>query len=219
MQEHKMGQKIYLIRHGMREDFENPDWPATAKEPHDTPLSAKGFRQAEDVGRVLEGKGIQAIYSSPFLRALQTADAIAAALDLPIRVEPGLAEWLNPVWMKRAPHLPSAAEAHQLFPRVDRSYQPVVHPVYPEIDETKEVRARVKTFWDVLFAREANEDVAVVAHGSPIGQSLGLMIPDTPGIFMQVASITCIERKGSSYSLVHSGIDHLSDRDTDVRFH
>ena len=55
-----MNQRIYLIRHGQREDFEDPTWPQRAARPYDTPLSATGFRQAEDVGRALMDQGIQA---------------------------------------------------------------------------------------------------------------------------------------------------------------
>lgn len=40
----------------------------------------------------LQREGIQAIYSSPFLRTLQTAHQVAAALDLPVHVEAGICE-------------------------------------------------------------------------------------------------------------------------------
>lgn len=212
-------QKIFLVRHGQREDFENPTWPETAERPFDTPLSTTGFRQAVDVGRALTGQGIGAIYSSPFLRALQTADAIAEALQLPIRVEPGVSEWWNPAWIQGPPALLGAKEMIRMFPRIDRSYQPVIYPEYPEYDETREVRSRV---WQVLYAivnRVPAEHVVIVAHGSPLGQLIGLMTPNAPGIQMQVASITRIDRVDSTFNVVHSGLDHLRDQVKEVRFH
>lgn len=214
-----MSQRIFLIRHGMREDFEDPTWVKRAARPYDTPLSASGFRQAEDVGRALQGQGIQALYASPFLRALQTADAIAAALNLPIRVEPSFAEWLNPAWWSMPPQLPNAAEAHRQFPRVDLSYRPIGQAIYPEADETKEVFQRVGRAWDVILKQNPPENVAVVAHGSPLGQTCGHLIPGVPGVQMQVASITRIDREGTTFRLVHSGIDHLRDQNKELRFH
>lgn len=219
MQQEPYDQIIHLVRHGMREDFENPDWKLTAAEPFDTPLSAKGFRQAADVGRALCGQGITALYASPFLRALQTADAIADALDLPIRVEPGLCEWHNPDWMTCAPNLPDARAAQKLFPRIDLDYRPVTGPVFPEVDETVQVRARVKMVLDQLFQHHPPEQAVLVAHGSPIGQAIGLTIPGTDGIHYEVASITTIARTGNTFRLVKSSIDHLTEADREVRFH
>lgn len=213
------GQKIFLVRHGQREDFENPAWSESAVRPHDTPLSATGFRQVQDVARALIGQDVGALYSSPFLRALQTADVIAAALDLPIRVESGICEWWNPAWMSTAPRLMPAEEIQAAFPRVDGSYAPVVHPVFPESDETVEVRARVGRFLNFIVKQTPGEHVVIVSHGSPIGQLIGLMTPGAPGIQMQVASITRIDRAGTAFRVVHSGIDHLRERIEDVRFH
>ena len=212
-------QHLYFIRHGQREDFEDPTWPQRAERPYDTPLSKTGFRQAEDVGQTLKGQGISVLYSSPFLRALQTADPIAAALDLPIRLEPSFAEWLNPVWFNTAPELPDARAARALFPRVDPQYEPIGQAVYPEYDETREVSARVRHALQEIFRREPNQHIAIVAHGSPLGQSMGLLIPNVPGVHMQVASITRVDRMGEQFQLIHSGIEHLRDQNREVRFH
>lgn len=213
-----MNQRLYLIRHGQREDFEDPTWPQRSPRPYDPPLSATGFRQVKDVGQALKDQGIQAIYSSPFLRALQTADAIAAALNLPIRVEPCFSEWLNPVWWTVVPQLPDALAAHRQFPRVDLNYKPMGQAIFPEVDETKEVFQRVGRAWAVILSRTPPENVAIVAHGSPLGQSCGHLIPNVPGVHMQVASITRVDRIGDRFQLIHSGIEHLRDQNQEVRF-
>ena len=41
---------IWLIRHGNRLDFSNPEWLDTAERPHDCPLSPQGQQQARDTG-------------------------------------------------------------------------------------------------------------------------------------------------------------------------
>lgn len=212
-------QTLYFVRHGMREDFERPDWKATAANPHDPPLSATGFRQAEDVARALSGKGLTALYSSPFLRALQTAAPVAEALDLPIRVEPAFCEWLNPAWFDRAPDLPDARAAQRLFPRVDADYQPIARAVFPEAAESREVRERVSRALREIIRRAPREPAAIIAHGSPLGQAFGFLIPDTPGVHYEVAAITRIDRAGDRFHLVHSGIEHLRDQDSSLRFH
>ena len=88
--------KLYVIRHGSRVDHEDRSWGKTAERPHDPPISEKGWRQARQTGRYLQDKGITAVFASPFIRTIQTATAICDALDLPIFVEGGLSDWLNP---------------------------------------------------------------------------------------------------------------------------
>ncbi len=212
-------QRFYFIRHGQREDFENPAWRETAPRPYDTPLSQTGFRQAEDVGRFLKGAGVTVLYASPFLRALQTAHPVAEALDLPIRVEPSFCEWMNPVWFDEPPALPDAREASLQFPRVDVDYRPIGQPVFPEMDEQREVAARVRYALQEIVRREPDQHVAIVAHGSPLAMSFGFLIPNVPGLHMQVASITRVDRTGDQYQLIHSGLDHLRNQEKEIRFH
>lgn len=212
-------QSFFFVRHGQREDFVNPGWKAHAERPHDPPLSAGGFRQAQDVARALRGRGITALYSSPFLRALQTATPIAEALDLPIRVEPAFCEWLNPEWFATAPDLPDARTARMQFPRVDPDHQPIVQACYPEAAESQEVGARVRQALRDIIRLTPDEHVAIVAHGSPLGQAFGFLIPNTPGVHYEMAAITRIDRTGDRFQLVHSGLEHLRDQDPSLRFH
>lgn len=70
--------RILFVRHG--------ESVANAKgligEP-DTPLSEKGREQAHATGQILGAENVTQIISSPFLRARQTAEIIAAELGLP----------------------------------------------------------------------------------------------------------------------------------------
>lgn len=57
--------KLYLIRHGRQcSQLCNVN----------VPLSAEGFRQAELVGERLKAEGIEAVYSSHLIRAVETAE-------------------------------------------------------------------------------------------------------------------------------------------------
>ena len=56
------------------------------------PLSKKGQKQAEALVSILEPFPISAVYSSPFLRCVQTVQPLAKAHKLPIKQTPALAE-------------------------------------------------------------------------------------------------------------------------------
>ena len=88
---------IYLVRHGDRFDYANIEqWAANAAllevEARDPPLSGLGFEQARAAAGVLAPLGITHILSSPYLRALQTAQQLAHVTGLSILVEDGLSE-------------------------------------------------------------------------------------------------------------------------------
>jgi len=57
-----------------------------------TPLNEKGKQQAESLALRLKAEGIQAIYSSPLRRSLDTAQAIARYHQVEINLEPDLNE-------------------------------------------------------------------------------------------------------------------------------
>lgn len=89
---------VWVVRHGERADVVDPDWHLTAARPHDPPLTEHGFAQAAATGVALRGERVDAVYTSPFLRCVQTAAAVAKELGAPLRVEPGLCEWINKDW-------------------------------------------------------------------------------------------------------------------------
>jgi len=72
--------RLFLIRHG--QSAGNAEGRFGGHGP--TPLSDLGRRQAENTARLLAKEGIQAIYSSDLKRAVETAEALAAKVDLKI---------------------------------------------------------------------------------------------------------------------------------------
>jgi 2,3-bisphosphoglycerate-dependent phosphoglycerate mutase len=73
---------IYLVRHA------HSDWSPDEQRP----LSAKGHADAQRVAEVLAPYSIRAIYSSPYTRARQTVEPLAARLGLPITEDRQLRE-------------------------------------------------------------------------------------------------------------------------------
>jgi phosphohistidine phosphatase len=84
--------RLHLLRHA---DAGNPaGWhgPDDAR-----PLSEKGVRQAERLARLLEAAGFEtdALISSPKVRAVQTAEPVARALGIEVRIDERLASGLD----------------------------------------------------------------------------------------------------------------------------
>ena len=79
---------MILLRHGQSEF--NLHFAVTRRDPGiiDPRLTPLGVSQAEAAAQQLLGQGIQRIIVSPYTRTLQTAGPVAAALGLPIIVEP-----------------------------------------------------------------------------------------------------------------------------------
>ncbi|MGN0777190.1 MAG: histidine phosphatase family protein [Candidatus Ventricola sp.] len=74
--------QVYLIRHAL------PDYPSGEKmclgQKKDLPLSAEGCRQAQRLGRFFAALPLEAVYTSPLLRARQTGEAIAGGRPLAV---------------------------------------------------------------------------------------------------------------------------------------
>ena len=70
--------KIFLVRHGQDEDNLN----GILNGRRDTPLTGLGKQQAEIVAQKLQLLKIEVIFSSPLIRANQTANIIATALNI-----------------------------------------------------------------------------------------------------------------------------------------
>ncbi|BAY64457.1 phosphoglycerate/bisphosphoglycerate mutase [Calothrix brevissima NIES-22] len=169
-----MSQIIWIARHANRLDFVNPDWFLTAERRYDPPLSEDGFIQAKQLANRLKTEKISHIFASPFLRTVQTANTVAQALDLPIKLETGLSEWLNPAWMTEEPERLSISALAELFPRIDISYTARIAAKYPETHE--QVRARSGQTARCLATEFYPENMLLVGHGaSVLGAAMGLV--------------------------------------------
>lgn len=168
-----MSQTIWIARHANRLDFVNPDWFNTAERRYDPPLSDDGIVQAGQLAQRLKQEKITAIFASPFLRTVQTANQVAEVLNLPIKLESGLSEWLNPEWMSENPERMAIAELIALFPRIDPNYTSRVISQYPETAETALERSGETAR---KLAAEFREEILLVGHGaSVLGATIGLV--------------------------------------------
>lgn len=89
---HRHDVELYLLRHA---DAGDPDaWPG---DDADRPLSEKGRRQAESLGRFLAARGVSfdSILSSPKVRAMETAQLVADSLNATVAADDRLGERLD----------------------------------------------------------------------------------------------------------------------------
>jgi broad specificity phosphatase PhoE len=138
-------QYLFVIRHGDRWDYSNPEWKKlSTSRLGDSPLSTLGHQQAREVGNFLDSwladRNLTAEditwLSSPFLRCLQTSNEALNAfsrvdvMTTPILPEYSIFEWdgHNGEWHK---DLPPLKERKHYFPRLDLSYEGFFEPPMP----------------------------------------------------------------------------------------
>jgi broad specificity phosphatase PhoE len=83
---------MILLRHGQSEF--NLHFAATRRDPGivDPRLTELGHAQAEEAAQRLKEREIERIIVSPYTRALQTVRPVAAALGLPVTIDPTVRE-------------------------------------------------------------------------------------------------------------------------------
>ena len=160
-------QTIWLVRHAHRLDFVQPEWFDTAIYPYDPPLSAQGFDRALELATAFSGVEIERIYTSPFLRTIQTADPLARFLQLPMQLEWGLCEWLCQDWTTELPKTTPIDELLQCYPNINDCYQSLLVPCYPET--TDALKIRTNNIAQKLSQDNCEQMVAIAHKGSVLG--------------------------------------------------
>ena len=211
-----MSQTVWIARHANRLDFVNPEWFATADRPYDPPLSEDGFEQAGRLARRLAAEAeIRHIFCSPFLRTVQTAAKIAKVLDLPLKLEWGLCEWLNPDWMPEMPETLPLETLAKLFPAIDPRYASIVRPTYPESE--MDVDRRTAEAAQKIVDRYP-EELLFVGHGaSVVGAARGLV--ENANVRASLCCLVQMVREGDRWQMLLDGdTSHLEVTEEDLRF-
>eukprot|EP00929_Paragymnodinium_shiwhaense_P000223 TRINITY_DN100470_c0_g1_i1.p1 TRINITY_DN100470_c0_g1~~TRINITY_DN100470_c0_g1_i1.p1 ORF type:complete len:218 (+),score=27.94 TRINITY_DN100470_c0_g1_i1:61-714(+) len=118
---------VFLTRHGARIDKEDRSWMSKAGHSRhdDCFLSAGGVLGSQELAtkmvEISKTTPVAHVVTSPFYRCVQTASCVAAALDLKVKVEPGICEILSTF----PPGFLETEELAKEFP-VDTSYTPAV---------------------------------------------------------------------------------------------
>ncbi len=166
--------ELLLIRHALPVRREGTTGPA------DPALSPEGVAQAELLAGYLATERVDAIYSSPLRRALETAAPVAASQGLEVVVEDAVAEFdrLATGYIPIEEIKAAGGDAWQEF---------IANPWSADAtDETlEEFNAVLVAAIERLIASHRGDRIAVVCHGGVINGYLGHVLgqPTTSGFF------------------------------------
>lgn len=182
--------KLYFVRHGestanLRNEFSNNG--------HRHPLTATGIEQARTVAGALNGVKIELVYSSPILRAIQTARILSEALHAPVEISEALREWSVGIYEGTSD--PQGWELHRQV-QEDWFIHGRLESKMPGGESFLEIRERFVPFIEGLIrqAGKAERSIALVGHG-------GLYLAMLPVILSNVDHAFA-RRQGVSYTAV-----------------
>ena len=144
--------RIHFVRHGM---VHNPQGTFYGRLPRYS-LGAEGQRQAEAIAQWLSDRPIAALYSSPMLRARQTAQA-AATLHPGLQVH--ISRLLNEVYVpiQGLPLAEGIARGWDLYTGSPPPYESI-----------EDILQRMLQFTATALRRHAGHEAVAVTHGDPI---------------------------------------------------
>ncbi len=127
----------------------------------DTKLSPSGRRQAEALAWALADQRIEAVYSSPLRRALETARAIAAVQGCPLCTDVAFREICHGAWEGL-----TVREVAAAFPALWALWCRCPHRVVmPGGESLADVEARALPAMDRIVRRHPHGTICIVTHG------------------------------------------------------
>lgn len=149
--------QILLVRHGQTAWNRVERFRGRA----DIPLDEVGLEQARCVGRyIADTWQPTAIYASPLRRTMQTAEAIAQPLALPVQPHPGLLDIDYGEWQGLTPEEVAARWPEAL----ERWYHASAALRIPGGESLERVRERGMAAVHALTAQHASETIVLVGH-------------------------------------------------------
>lgn len=208
---------VWFVRHGYRLDFEQPEWVRASPRPHDAPLAERGRLQAKETGERLAAEPIDHVFTSPFLRAIETASIISRRLDRPFRIEPGLAETLLLQWFPFNPDFLPMEQLSSEHPHLRADHIPAVQLKYPETHD--ELLPRARTTIETLLNRHPG-NLLLVGHGGSMSALCAALLNAKPSLHSPCCCLVRLDQADGRWTLTMNGRDtsHLSWSETQIRF-
>jgi broad specificity phosphatase PhoE len=176
---------MILIRHGQTEF--NRVYSETRHDPGilDPELTTAGRSQAATVALALRAMNPRRLIASPYTRALETAEIIAAELKLPITVEALVAERFCFSCDIGSP----LATLRARWPEILFDHLP--DPWWPSREESTAALSKRAEIFRNRVAREAWSGTAVVTHWGFIRAMTGLKVPNGAAVRIDPARPDC----------------------------
>jgi probable phosphoglycerate mutase len=178
---------VLFVRHGLTATT-GKKLPGRAPALH---LAAEGRRQADAVaGRLRALSRIAAVYASPLERARETAQPIATARGLRVRVEPGLADLDVGDWTGRPLGRLRRRREWAVIQRHPSGFR------FPGGESFAGMQARMVATIATLCDRHPGQTIVVVSHADPIKAVVSHAVGAHLDLFQRIAiapaSITAI---------------------------
>lgn len=188
--------KLYFVRHGesvanLLREFSN----SGVKHP----LTETGVEQARTLAYKLREIPFEIIYSSPVLRAMQTAQILSEQMQVPVEVTEALREWSVGIYEGTID--PEGWELHRKV-QEDWYFKDKPESKMPGGENLIEIKERFVPFIERLVQeyKETDRNILCVAHG-------GLYLAMLPVIFKNI----------DHASVVEQGYPHTSPTVAEVR--
>ena len=177
---------LLLIRHG-----EN-DYVRTGKMAGRLPgvhLNERGREQADQIAQSLKHVPLNAIYSSPLERAVETAEPIAAGRKIKIKLRPELMDNDIGKWQGRSIKAVSKLKKWRLVQHAPSRF------TFPDGESFLQTQTRIASCLDEIVAsHKPKHIVAVVFHADPIklavANFIGLPLDNFQRLGVDTGSVT-----------------------------
>lgn len=188
---------VLLIRHGANDFTEKGVLAGWTPGVH---LNEEGRTQAEALAQRLTPVKIEAVYSSPLERTVETAEIIAAPHKLPVIVREGLGEVRFGTWTGE-----SLDKLRRR--RLWRAVQSVPSTMrFPGGEGFYEMQARIVSELEVLRAAHKEQAIAVISHADVIKAAVahyaGIHLDLFQRLVVSPASLTVLAMAKSMHHLV-----------------
>lgn len=212
--------RVLLMRHGENRANLTKEFSYQSV---DYPLNAKGRLQARQTGEHLQGHPIQAIYSSPLLRAVETAQIVGEILGITPIIEEDFRELNVGDLESRPPN----EETWAAYRRVIRAWVEG-HPetAFPGGEDYPTLWTRYERGLRKAIQAHPGQELLIVAHGGNFTLTMptlcpGVNILDLFRAESQNASLTTIELIEEQGNLTGrllewASTDHLSGKAADL---
>lgn len=195
---------VYCVRHGESTYNLEGRLQGQSDEPHLSPL---GQKHAQALAATLGELEIEAIYSSPLTRAMETARPLAEILKLPIQTDDRLKEINIGIFQGTL-----AAELADRFPQEAARWRSQDADFrIPQGESRRELMLRAQAAFDDILA-SPHRHVVVVAHGGVLAAAFKSLIgvPAERNPFMLYnGSISTLESTTQIKLMTLNQIDHL----------
>lgn len=185
--------KIYLIRHGETTgDIEN-----RFGGDYDDHLTENGKKQAQELAKQLQDKGVEIIFASPRIRAKETADEVSKVLHIPIEVIEDLKE-RNNYGVLTGLTKEEAKLKHPIdFAKIAKDK---THHNVTDSESYQQIKERAVKVFDEILLKD-HQVIAIISHGGVISTYVREVLAKGKNVKLGDCAILEITKNGQGLSL------------------